>query len=202
MNSILRQFRDDVYAWFPHRADALMDLLDALSSSTTARSVVELSEHPLFRRQYASVHDAIEQLFVPRDETTRVSERRELEQALVRLLMPYVPQPKRRFWLLGIDVTSAPRPSARTLSDRSYVYRPNAVTGVKPVTVGHQYSVVALFPEKQTPTDPPWALPLLVNRVATSETKRTAGVAQIERLCADEALPFHEQLSVIVADSD
>ena len=29
------QFRNDLYEWFPHRADALMDLLDALSSNTT-----------------------------------------------------------------------------------------------------------------------------------------------------------------------
>ena len=41
MLSILAQFRNDVYSWFSHRADALMDLLDALSSNTTARSVVE-----------------------------------------------------------------------------------------------------------------------------------------------------------------
>ena len=44
MRSILCQFRQDVYDWFPHRADALMDLLDAASSSPGARSVVELSE--------------------------------------------------------------------------------------------------------------------------------------------------------------
>ena len=60
----LEQFRNEVYNWFPHRADALMDLLDALSSTTTARSVVELSLHPLFRRSYSSVHDGIENLFV------------------------------------------------------------------------------------------------------------------------------------------
>lgn len=93
MLSQLKQFRNDVYEWFPHRADALMELLDALSSNTTARSVVELSVNPLFRREYSSVHDGIENLFVPSQEATRPQERQEFEQALVRLLVPYLPRP-------------------------------------------------------------------------------------------------------------
>ena len=202
MRSMLSQFRHDVYAWFAHRADALMDLLDALSSTPGARSVVELSENPLFRRQYGSVHDGIEQLFVPQSEASCLQERQEREQALVRLLVPYLPKPQRHFWLLGIDVTPASRPFARTLSDRGYVYRPNPVKGVKPITIGHQYSVVVLFPEKGTPDAPPWVIPLLVNRVSTTETKRAAGLAQIERLLQDETLPFQKELCVTVADSD
>jgi hypothetical protein len=39
----LAAYRQGLYDLFPRRADALMDLLDALSSNTTARSVVELS---------------------------------------------------------------------------------------------------------------------------------------------------------------
>ena len=202
MCSILSQFRHDVYDWFPHRADALMDLLDAASSTPGARSVVELSENALFRRQYGSVHDAIEQLCVPHGETAGLRERQHLEQALVRLLVPYLPRPQRHFWLLGIDVTPAARPYARTLSDRGYVYRPNPVKGVKPITIGHQYSVVVLFPEKHAPDDPPWVIPLLVNRVSTAETKRAAGLAQIGRLCEDATLPFHRDITVTVADSD
>ncbi len=202
MRSMLSQFRHDVYAWFSHRADALMDLLDALSSTPGARSVVELSENPLFRRQYGSVHDGIDQLCVPQSEVSRLQERQEREQALVRLLVPYLPKPQRHFWLLGIDVTPASRPFARTLSDRGDVYRPNPVKGVKPITSGHQYSVVVLFPEKGTPDAPPWVIPLLVNRVSTTDTKRAAGLAQIERLLQDEALPFHHELCVTVTDSD
>lgn len=202
MSSMFSQFRKDVYEWFPHRADALMDLLDALSSNPGAGSVVELSESPLFRRQYGSVHDAIEQLFVPRSETTRLPERQQMEQALVRLLVPYLPTPQRGFWLLGLDVTSASRPFARALSDRSYVYRPNPVKGVKPITIGHQYSTVVLFPEKDRRDDPPWVIPLLVNRVSTTDTKRAAGLAQLGRLLSDETLPFNEDLCVTVADSD
>lgn len=58
-----KQFRQELYQLFPYRADALMDLLDALCSNTQARSVVELSLNPLFRREYGSLHDALDQLF-------------------------------------------------------------------------------------------------------------------------------------------
>lgn len=61
---------------------------------------------------------------------------------------------------------------------------------------------MALLPEKGSPDDPPWVIPLLVNRVPSTETKREAGVEQIGRLLDDETLPFHEELGVNVADSD
>ncbi len=46
----LKQFRQQVYSSFAYRGDTIMDLLDALSSNTTAKSAVELSLNPLFRR--------------------------------------------------------------------------------------------------------------------------------------------------------
>ncbi len=202
MLSSFEDFRHEVYGWFSHRQDALMDLLDALSSTTTARSVVELSLSPLFRRAYCSVYDAIAHLFVPDTEAARLQDRRTAEQALVHLLMPMLPTPHRAFWLFGTDVTSASRPYARTLSDRTFVYHPNPVKGVKPITIGHQYSVVALLPEKPHPDEPPWVLPLLVHRVSSTETKRAAGLTQLGQLLDDQALPFHKELCVNVADSE
>jgi len=59
----LEQFRLQVYDSFDYRADALMDLIDAIASNTAARSVVELSLNPQFRREYSSVYDAIDQFF-------------------------------------------------------------------------------------------------------------------------------------------
>ena len=59
----LEQFRQRVYQSFDLRADATMELIDALSSNTTARSVVELSLSPYFHRHYSSVNDAISNFF-------------------------------------------------------------------------------------------------------------------------------------------
>ena len=64
---------------------------------------------------------------------------------LARQLEPYLPRPtKWPFWLLMVDVTPYPRPHAQTLEDRDMVYRPEAVKGKLPATIGHQYSTVAL----------------------------------------------------------
>lgn len=200
----LEQFRNTIYAWFPHRADALMDLLDSLSSNMTARSVVELSLNPCFRRQYGSLHDGIDHLFSSSQGQTCLPEHRASpeREALLRLLVSFLPPPQSRFRLLGLDVTSASRPFAKTLSDRTFVYQPNPVKGVKPITIGHQYSVLAVLPEKARPDAPPWILPLIVDRVTSQETKRATGLAQLTRLLDDTTLPFHQEFCVQVVDSD
>lgn len=181
-----------------------MDLLDALSSTTTARSVVELSLNPCFRRQYGSLHDGIEQLFSGPQGTICVPERpREKEnEALLHLLVSSLPAPQRSFRLLGIDVTPASRPYAKTLTDRTFVYHPTPVPGVTPITIGHQYSVLAVLPDHTHPDEPPWLLPLQVDRVLSQATKRAVGLTQLTRLLADPGLPFHREFCVEVLDSD
>ena len=60
ITSPLKNFRWQVYQQFPHRKDAIMNLLDALSGyGRQCRSVIELSETPPFKRKYTSITDAI-----------------------------------------------------------------------------------------------------------------------------------------------
>ena len=82
-----------------------------------------------------------------------------------------------------------PRPFARTLEDRSYVYQPNRVAGNKPVTIGHHYSVTAFLPEREHP-DPPWVVPLSVRRVRSDEKAIVVGAEQVVSLLQDHRLPF------------
>lgn len=120
----------------------------------------------------------------------------------VHLLAPYLPRPQRRpFWLLGVDVTAQPRPYSRTVSDRGMVYQPTHVKGNKPITVGHQYSTVALLPEAEANLSPTWLVPLTTQRVVTTDDKELVGAAQIEALLNDDNLPFHNELCVDVGDS-
>ena len=201
MTPNLEQFRLDLYEYLPQRRDALLDLIDALASNTFARSVIELSLSPLFRRKYSSLPDAIDSFFQATEVEIAVEDRQSREQALIRLLEPYLPRPQERsFWLWGIDVTSIPRQYARTLEDRTYVYQPNPVQGNKPVTIGHQASVLVCLPEKEA-SSPPWLLPLIISRVSSSQTKNEAGVAQVKQLLADETLSFVQALNVLVGDS-
>lgn len=57
-------FRQDFYNLIHYRADATLDLIDALSSNQTADSVVKLSLNSLFRRGYSSITDVINNFFL------------------------------------------------------------------------------------------------------------------------------------------
>jgi len=198
----ISQFRQELYEAFDLRRDALMELIDALSSTSNARSVVELSLSPFFRRHYSSVHDAIAHLFQPSEPGKAGEERRAFEQKWVRMIAPYLPEPgKRKFWLFGTDVVPIPRPFARTLADRTFVHQPNILKGNKPVTIGHEYSNLTFFPEKIRADDPPWAVSMIIRRVHSDEKATGVGAEQIDALMKDETLPFHEELCVHVADS-
>ncbi len=59
----LTQFRQDLYDCFDARQDTVMDLLDALASNISARTPVELSLNPLFRRDYSALYKAIAEAF-------------------------------------------------------------------------------------------------------------------------------------------
>ena len=201
--SQLKQFRQELYEAFDLRRDALMELIDALSSTPNARSVVELSLSPFFRREYSSVHDAIAHFFQPSEPENAGEEWRAWETKWVRLLAPYLLKPRRqKFWLFGTDVVPIPRPFARTLADRTFVYQPNTIVrGNKPVTIGHQYAHLVFFPEKVDADDPPWVVPLVVRRVHSDEKATSMWAEQVEVLMKDETLPFHEDLCVHVGDS-
>jgi len=186
----LTQFRQQVYQNFNKRADVLMDALDALCSQTGARSVVELSLESCFRRQYTALFKGI-------------AEYRPAEQHLAQMGAEHLPSRRRRsFWLLGVDVTSQPRLYAQTLKERAIVHRPTVIRGNKPITIGHQYSTVALLPEKDPDNPVPWVVPLSCRRIKTDERKALVGAEQIGALLSNKTLPFHGELTVEVGDSD
>lgn len=168
-----------------------MDLLDALTSNTTAQTVVELSLNPAFRREHSSLFTALEE-WAPKQSSKN----------LAQLAGPYLPRPEKLpFWLIGTDVTPQPRIHAKTLKDRSYVYQPNTVKSNKPITIGHAYSSVVLFPEEKQEHAPVWVVPMSVERVASNADKEMVGAAQIKALLEDVTLPFHNDLVVEVEDS-
>jgi hypothetical protein len=102
---------------------------------------------------------------------------------------------------MGVDVAPAPRPCAGTLTDRGIVYQPTLVKSNKPITMGHQYSTVALLPEAEAGLSGSWLVPLMTQRVATTDDKELVGAAQIDVLLRDHQLPFHDSLCVDVGDT-
>jgi len=199
--SQLQDFRQALYGTLDARADATMDLVDALSTNISAQSVVALSLNPYFRFSYNSVYDAIDNFFIPSEPEKADEERRELEKKHVRLIVNYLPEPTHRsFWLFALDGTPYQRPWARTLEDRGFIHMSEVVSGKKPVTIGHEYSPLVYLPEKTSPDDPPWVVPLSVRRVPTASKPTLVGAEQVAALMEDEDLPFHEALCVLVAD--
>jgi hypothetical protein len=185
----LKQFRSSLYQNINNRADSLMNLLDAMCSVPNARSVVEYSLAACYLRSYSTIFKAINEMNLA-------------PMWLPYQLVPYLPRPKKwPFWLLMADVTPGPRPYAHTLEDRGMVYQPEVVKGKLPVTIGHQYSTVALGLEPEAGVSSSWALPLLTERVESSEDKEMVGSRQIEMLLRDAKLPFTQDLTVEVGDS-
>ena len=185
----LKQFRSTLYQNFNQRADTLMELLDALCSFPGAKSVVEYSLASCFRRSYSTISKAIAEMNLD-------------EMWLPYRVRAYLPRPKTwPFWLLLVDVTPAPRPYAPMLADRGMVYQPEVVKGKLPVTIGHQYSTVVLGLEPEAGVSSSWVLPLLTQRVSTSENKEMVGSRQIEQLLQDAKLPFGQELTVEAVDS-
>lgn len=197
----LRQFREAIYNSFEYRADAILDLLDAMCSNNAARSVVELSLNPLFRRNYSSVEKSIDLFSACRITDDEKQQRLRLEKEHLEIIAAHLPELKQRnFHLLAIDVTPQPRPFAYTLSDRKVVHAPNPTLSNKPIAVGHEYSHLVYLPEKECRPSPPWVIPLLVRRVNSKENGVAVGAAQLASLMKNPQLPFAHQLCLQVGD--
>ena len=166
-----------------------MDLVGALSSNTTAKTAVELSLNAHFRRHYTALNKAVTVDALP-------------DQQLAGLACQTIGTSlKRKYHLLGTDVTSNPRPYADTLPDRGFVYQPNTIKGNKPIAIGHQYSFWAWLPEYTGQKTGNWVVPLSMQRVSRQANKEMVGAKQLNDLLTDKGLPFGEAFCVEVADS-
>lgn len=137
--STLHAYRAALYQCFPRARDALYDLCDALASHSSARTFVELSQAPCFRRRWPSLYEALED--------------GRIDQAALRhLFVQTRPRPVAGARLvLALDASSIPRPYARTAADRTLVHQ--ATTGLvlprgtAPVTPGWAFSTVVVVPD-------------------------------------------------------
>jgi len=192
-----QDFRQKLYNCFESCSDACMDLLDALAGNTGANSIAELSLSPLFPRSYNSIYKAIKASFntnIPKmnKEGEREEEEEEEESNnLIRVVSELIDEPQQRpFYLFATDTTPHPRPYARTLPERGYIYQPNTIKGNKPINVGHCYSVLSILPEKETDSHAAWAIPLSGERVSLEQSGTNVASEQIQSIMCDSSLPF------------
>ncbi len=190
-----REFRDDLYLLFPKRADAIMDLIDAISNNTIAASPTELSLNPFFQRQYGSIHAAIKNLAA----TGKLDF---LQKTLLPIVARNIPEPVNRpFYLLAGDATSCSRPFSSTLKDRGVQHASNPTLNNKPITIGHSYSALTALPEKDALNSPAWVIPLLMNRVPSDKKATEIAADQLQVVLEDDSLPFKSHLTASALDS-
>ena len=170
-----QKFREKIFSCLTYRGDATIELIDALSGNKDTASVVQLSLEPAFRRGYASISNAISNFNVDPQQPAAI------EQCLIAHCPPITQT--RPFNLVVLDCTAAPRKYSKTLEDKSIVHAPNVIPSNKPITVGHQYSVVGLLPEKTAESaNIPWMLPLSTRRVATHTNGIDVGIEQFNAI--------------------
>lgn len=160
------EFRHAIYGTLESSPDALFELIDALLSQPSARSLVELSLAPVFRRRWPSIYEALGD---GRIDLTR------LREVLVRFL-------PRSFGdehlSLGIDASSIVRAQAHTSPDRGLVHVKNPDLDAPPVDYGWQFSTVMVLP------NPPssWTYLLDQVRIPTSSSAVKIAIEQLRAL--------------------
>jgi len=195
----LQNFRQALYQVFQKRNDASFELVDSLSSNALAvRCPVELSLNPLYRRNYCSITRSVDEFYPNSSPEARQAKNQEVTTLLAAQCPPPI---NRSFYLFAVDCTPVERVFSPTLSDRSPVYSPRpTVPSNKPVTIGHQYSLLACLPEKSSSDTPPWVIPLSAERVGTHQSGTNIGMKQISRLLNTQE-KLKDKLCVSVADS-
>lgn len=160
----LRAFRHKAYALLRNGRDALFDLMDAVLVSRSVYSFAELSLSPVFRRQWPSLYEALQDSDPPR----------------LGLMGLYIEQitPEKRMVLAG-DHTAWSRLQAVTLRERTYEHQAHPMSGAKPITLGQGYSTIAWIPEEQGS----WALPFLHERISSAETPMEKAATQLRQVC-------------------
>ena len=166
----LINFRESLYQLIPSRCDAVMDLIDAIAlDGYRYNSVVKLSQSLSFKRSYSSITDAISAL---------ADNGQDFWAKAFRLVYEQKTPSMNQF---AVDVTSNPRPHAKTLSDKVITHSPNPAPSNSPICVGHAYSVIVGLDQGDA-GDKKWVSPLSVERVKSSEKGNEIGMQQLETL--------------------
>ncbi|NBW58207.1 hypothetical protein EBR43_10610 [bacterium] len=165
-----------------------------------------------FQRTYSNVHKAIDALSAPftvrshlsSDENGMSNTRDVVDPALFleqtrKLTAVFAKQisaeKNQPFKLFGLDATPALKPFAQTMPDRSFVHVAGCLG--TPVAIGLQASVLIAIPEKKE-TESKWSLPLMVDRIPSTQTPCEIAEKQLKELARLSELA--DELCVIGAD--
>jgi DDE superfamily endonuclease len=159
----LGQFRSELHACFPCRADALFELGDALLCAPAITSVARLSLEPSHRRGWGSAYDALASGRINVDW---------LRDLLVRVLPPADPL------VFAVDVTTWPRCDAECSPERGYYYHPSRHSAGQPIIAGWAFQWIAQLGFERDS----WTAPVDARRLHPLEDTDHTAAAQIRAL--------------------
>jgi hypothetical protein len=160
----LQKFRQLAYQCLGQAKDATFELADAVMTTRHISCLGDLALNPLFRRQWSSVYEALQDCRPDREQ-------------LMQLYIQQMSEVERP--VLAIDHTAWLRPHARTLKERTYEHQPTALPHGIPVGIGQGYSTIALIPSMSGS----WALPLRHERITSWDNPIGKSAQQLAQVC-------------------
>lgn len=160
----LREFRQAAYECLCRAKNATWELMDAILLTRNAYSLADLSMCPVFRRQWSSIYEAIQ-------------DTRPQRHKLMQLYSKKIPKQGRI--ILAGDHTAWSRPDACTLKERTYEHCTQGGRSGRPITPGYGYSTIVWIPE----TEGSWALPLRHERITSWENPIDKATWQLRQVC-------------------
>jgi hypothetical protein len=176
--SPIQQFRDAVYQKMLKRADAGLDLLDALTTAGHVESPVALSEEVPFRRKFSMVYDTLDNGEID-------------AAALADMLCQFQPgdsQTLAGFEVYATDTTFNERPQAETLPEREWLRHSKD----EAAQAGWKFVWLVRLVERGTS----WVAPQDVQRVPRDSTPNQMAGNQVKALDRRSPAP-----KVVTADS-
>jgi len=173
----ISEFREAVYQKVTYRPDAILDLVDALTSAGQVNSPVALSESPVFRRKFSSVYDALVHGELGAELKNLFSDSQDADWETIA-----------GYEIHAIDATPNERMAAETLADRGVLKAQQK----EAVRYGHKHSWLVRLVQSGTS----WVAPEDIERIGTETTDTKIAAHQIKDLAVRNQRP-----KVITADS-
>jgi hypothetical protein len=164
------QFREALYQTCSRRADALLELIDAVAQTPRPHSPAELSLG--MHRHWTSLYAALRHGRFDLDQ---------LRPLLVQTAGWAAPYRLGRYRVLVVDHSGYPRPTARTVGERERYHGPNASR-----PVGHRYSWLSQIVDAASA----WVAPLDVERIGPASTPVGTAFQQVRRVAASSPEPL------------
>ena len=170
---------------------ALVNILLALGSETTASNPTSLSLSSFFQYHYSMLGKVTKSF----GEQLHGADNLELKSALRQVFFDYLPE--RSAYKLSTDFTTIRKPESPTLEGRGFVNIPNVrISGNKSIDIGYYISCLNLhLYDDDHPKS--WSIPLDNLRVDVKADKVSVAAQQLATLLRDVNLPFAQSEKVV-----